>query len=100
MIMRMAWILFQFQIRETLSDVNGPVSVQRSFNMRFRYAQQRVRQLKGNIQPTESSVVIDWPTADQRSKVEDALPLSNDLKFKQVQPGRSEQIEPQLRKCE
>ena len=66
--------------------------------MRFRYAQQRVRQLKGSLQPTLSSVVIDWPTVDQRGKVEDTLPLSNDLKVKQIQSARTEQIELQLRK--
>jgi len=68
--------------------------------MRFRYAQQRVRQLKGSLQPTESSVVIDWPTADQKGRVDGALPLSNDLEIKQVPTGRNGQIEPPLRKCE
>ena len=29
--------------------------------MRFKYAQERVRQLKGSLEPTESSAVIDWP---------------------------------------
>jgi hypothetical protein len=66
--------------------------------MRFRYAQQRVRQLKGSLQPTESSVVIDWPTADQKGKVEDTLPLSNELKIKQIRSAQTEQIELQLRK--
>ncbi len=68
--------------------------------MRFRYAQQRVRQLKGNLQPTESSVVIDWPTVDQKGKADDALPLSKDFEIRQIQSVRTEQIELQLRKCE
>ncbi len=66
--------------------------------MRFRYAQQRVRQLKGSLQPTEISVVIDWPTVDQKGKVEDTLPLSNELKIKQIRSAQTEQIELQLRK--
>ena len=72
--------------------------VLRSDVMRFKYAQQRVRQLMGSLQPTESSAVIDWPTVDQKGRVEDTLPLSKDLKIKQIRSVRSEQIELQLRK--
>jgi hypothetical protein len=59
--------------------------------MRFKYAQERVRQLKGSLEPTESSVVIDWPTMDQKGK---------ELKIKQIRSVRSKQIELRLRKCE
>jgi len=54
--------------------------------MRFKYAQRRVRQLKGNLQPTQSSVVIDWPTAEQKDRADEALPLSKIADLKQVQP--------------
>jgi hypothetical protein len=54
--------------------------------MRFKYAQRRVRQLKGNLQPTQSSVVIDWPTAEQKDRANEALSLSKVADLKQVQP--------------
>lgn len=51
--------------------------------MRFKYAQQRVRQLKGSLEPTESSSVIDWPITDQKDR---------ELKIKPIQSARSKQI--------
>lgn len=53
--------------------------------MRFKYAQRRVRQLKVSLQPTQSSVVIDWPSAEQKDRAEEALPLSKITDFKPVQ---------------
>jgi len=69
---------------ETPAGVRG--AVQGSIVMRFKYAQQRVRQLKGNLQPTQSSVVIDWPTAEQKDRADEALPLSKIADLKRVQP--------------
>jgi len=51
--------------------------------MRFKYAQERVRQLKGSLEPTESSAVINWPILDQKDK---------ESKIKQIQSARSKQI--------
>ena len=59
--------------------------------MRFKYAQERVRQLKGSLEPTESSAVIDWPIMDQKDK---------ESKIKQIRSVRSKQNELRLRKCE